>query len=437
MKKIAALIFALLLCLPNINAFAEDEMTVDFQDDFEAFRAGDIPGAPWTFDTQNKDIGIYAEVDTDPTNPDNKALRIQSTSSEQVVWATCNFGAIGGKVRIEYKAMLEADSSEKVLYPGVVEGIGNLMTYQGGWVLGTIGVQNLAPTTMVWHDICFELDFTEKRYTLFMNGDVVMNNYPLSSADQESVDKIQFGYGRYYIMIDDLKVSHAGNIEKSYTKIQTDGYHYNTTLRGLYNIPYETEPEKFLEKITFVEDAVYGVYEADGETPYTKPFIEEHSILKIQSPDLKQELRLGLHVRPWVCSLETARIAKDCIIAFDGSPYVIVNNKKQFIDGENKDIKSFSRDGKMLVPLRKIAESLGAAVDYNSESRLVTVNGKAVEADMENIGGRSFISAEALAELLDKPLLISENDMAVFSKTGVTPEKKLFPKFISELYDRR
>lgn len=113
---------------------------------------------------------------------------------------------------------------------------------------------------------------------------------------------------------------------------------------------------------------------------------------------------------------------KDSIVLYVGSPNAFVNNTPARIDTENQEVTPVIRDGRTLVPVRFIAESLGAKVGWNEKtstvavtaeqkavamtlgSRTMTVDGRETTLDVaaESINGRTFIPLRALAEAFGK-----------------------------------
>ncbi len=113
---------------------------------------------------------------------------------------------------------------------------------------------------------------------------------------------------------------------------------------------------------------------------------------------------------------------KDSIVLYVGSPNAFVNNAPARIDTANQEVTPVIRDSRTLVPVRFIAESLGAKVEWNEKtstvavtleqkaaamtlgSRTMTVGGRETTLDVaaESINGRTFIPLRALAEALGK-----------------------------------
>lgn len=113
---------------------------------------------------------------------------------------------------------------------------------------------------------------------------------------------------------------------------------------------------------------------------------------------------------------------KDSIVLFVGSQTALVNNNEVQIDPDNADVKPVVKSSSTLVPVKFIAESLGAKVGWDGVKKEVTVSlgGKTVkmyigntsmtvngavselEIPAEIIGDRTFIPLRKLAEALDR-----------------------------------
>ena len=129
-----------------------------------------------------------------------------------------------------------------------------------------------------------------------------------------------------------------------------------------------------------------------------------------------------------------------------GSPKALVKDKVVSVDSSDSNVAPIISDDRTLVPVRFISESLGADVDWNSDTQAVTVtkgekkiemtigkneitvNGTAQAMDVpaQIINGRTMIPLRALAEVgLDKEvfwdasgLIIIGNDAHLLNRTG-------------------
>lgn len=441
MKKIFSILLALTL-LPSVGMIASAERDVDqyhvgivvADEDFEDLKLDAFPGEGWEADTYSKNTGVYADVAIDPLDPDNQALKIVKDSGG-LVWTNKTFEPINGEIVISYRVMLT--SSEVVHYLGYMNGIQNLMTYQGGWVWGTYTTPNSNTELNKWHEIRWELDFNEQSYRGYING--ALSRESSFSAPLDNLTKIGFGHAASWMWIDDLKISYTPGSTINYTKIVVNDpeYVYNHSLKGIYNIAPDTEVGEFLSNITFVDGAVYGIYEKDGVTPYTKRFIENFATLKIKAPDGSKELNLVLHPHAWIASANTVRTSYNCITLFENDYDMLVKNKKVFIENNNKEVTPYLKDGKLFVPLRALAEGFGMNVGWDAKTAMATVNGVKVDCYKETKFGRTFISAEDASRILNKKLFINEDGIATFAGDGVEIDEKAVSTFKIEIQKRK
>ncbi|MBR5505743.1 MAG: discoidin domain-containing protein [Clostridia bacterium] len=115
-------------------------------------------------------------------------------------------------------------------------------------------------------------------------------------------------------------------------------------------------------------------------------------------------------------------IAAGSVAMLQGRSLAYANGEKVLIDSENPEVIPLTKNDRIMVPLRFISESLGGSVQWNGESREVTVNcdyrevkikidenyivanGKTIEIDspafIEN--GRTYIPLRAVSEALEK-----------------------------------
>ncbi len=144
------------------------------------------------------------------------------------------------------------------------------------------------------------------------------------------------------------------------------------------------------------------------------------------------------------------------VVLYVGSTQAMVNNSETQVDADSAEIKPVIKNGRTLVPVRFIAESLGADVGWdvkNSAVRIsldgkeveliigntsMKVEGKAVglDAPAEIIGNRTFVPLRKLVEVLgkkvfyDRGLIIISNTEDVFDKTS---EKGLIDTVIAQV----
>ncbi|MDD2211495.1 MAG: beta-propeller domain-containing protein [Clostridia bacterium] len=112
----------------------------------------------------------------------------------------------------------------------------------------------------------------------------------------------------------------------------------------------------------------------------------------------------------------------EAVVLYTGSPLALVKNMESQIDNENTEICPFTREGRVLVPLRFLAENLEAQVKWEEQTGVVTlnigaktvkfipgqekmqVNGREVtiECPPEIVEGRTFVPVRAISEALGK-----------------------------------
>ena len=134
----------------------------------------------------------------------------------------------------------------------------------------------------------------------------------------------------------------------------------------------------------------------------------------------------------------------NAIVLCIGNSTAYVNDNKTQVDPESAETNPVIRDGRTLVPVRFISESLGAIVDWdgNTSKVKVSLNGKIVKMAIGNdninidgvdskldvpaqiVNGRTFIPFRALVEALgkkvfwdDRGLIVISDDENIFSLT--------------------
>lgn len=125
---------------------------------------------------------------------------------------------------------------------------------------------------------------------------------------------------------------------------------------------------------------------------------------------------------------------KNAVAMYENRPWALVGGKKSEID-KDKEIVPFSNGNVMYLPLRFIANSFGASVEYNADSgnTAVTYGGKTytlsgadnvlisdgetyrIDAPVINKNDRLFIPVSAIYNIFGKEVFIDENGLMVFS----------------------
>jgi len=143
---------------------------------------------------------------------------------------------------------------------------------------------------------------------------------------------------------------------------------------------------------------------------------------------------------------------KEAVVLKVGSNKAYVRGEEKEIDKDNPQVKPEVKDGRTLVVLRFVAESLGATVNWDEgkrevkvvlqdkEIRLVLgqpemlVNGekKPLEVAAEAINGRTYLPLRAVAEALDKEVFYDQG-LIVIEPLGKHWNKEADKEIISEL----
>lgn len=129
-----------------------------------------------------------------------------------------------------------------------------------------------------------------------------------------------------------------------------------------------------------------------------------------------------------------------------GSPKAIAKGKSTFVDPENLNVQPVISDSRTLVPVRFIAESFGADVDWNGDTKTVTVknggkeislvlgsaeitvDGKKSELDVpaQVIEGRTMVPLRAIVEALGKEVFWDNKGLIVMSDAELITEGDSF-----------
>ena len=146
---------------------------------------------------------------------------------------------------------------------------------------------------------------------------------------------------------------------------------------------------------------------------------------------------------------------KDAVVLAIGSPFARNKNEDTMIDADNLMVAPFIEDGTTFVPVRFIAEALGAKVDYNKDTREVTVasgtdtlvltidsltakkNGESVElVKAPKIKeGRTLLPLRNVAELLGKEVFWDNIGLIVISDDAELFSEKSDAEIIGYLHD--
>lgn len=147
---------------------------------------------------------------------------------------------------------------------------------------------------------------------------------------------------------------------------------------------------------------------------------------------------------------------KDAVALYIGSSQAIVNNIETQVDSTNANVKPYIKDGRTLVPVRFISESIGAEVDWDQQNSKVTVrlNNKVVELVIGNktmkVGdknealdvapeiseGRTYLPLRSLVEALGKKVFYDRGLIVISDREDifdVSKDKGLIDEAISRV----
>ena len=156
-------------------------------------------------------------------------------------------------------------------------------------------------------------------------------------------------------------------------------------------------------------------------------------------------------------SEENTQRLKNAIVMHTRSSFAYVNNKKISIDTANSGVHPIIKNGKTLVPLKFISTSLGAKVEWNEKTSIVTValNGKIVKLSLGSkkimvnnkeflidvpaqvINGRTFVPLKALTQAFEKKVFYHKGLIIISDKENIVDGNadEMVSKMTLELYD--
>ena len=128
---------------------------------------------------------------------------------------------------------------------------------------------------------------------------------------------------------------------------------------------------------------------------------------------------------------------KDSMVLLIGNPNAIVKMEKKKIDSQNDNVSPMIKEGRTLVPVRFIAESLGAEVTFDATTSTITIttldkviklvlnsndmdiNGTVTKLDVpaQSIEGRTMIPLRAMVEGIGKKVFWDPKGMIIISDT--------------------
>ena len=153
---------------------------------------------------------------------------------------------------------------------------------------------------------------------------------------------------------------------------------------------------------------------------------------------------------------EAQKRVNNAVILYIGSADAYVNNQKRQVDSLNSDVTPISLNGRSLVPVRFVSESLGAKVEWTQKTSTATVklNGKTIklvidsnkmllnnkevtlEVPAKRINNRVFVPFRAITEALGKKVFYDRGLIVISSKDNifnVKTEKTLIDGVITKV----
>jgi len=147
---------------------------------------------------------------------------------------------------------------------------------------------------------------------------------------------------------------------------------------------------------------------------------------------------------------------KNAIALYIGSSQALVNNVETQVDSTNANVKPYIKDGRTLVPVRFVSESIGAQVDWDRKNSRVTIklNNKVVElvignkimkvGDKEEVldvapeisEGRTYLPLRSLVEALGKKVFYDRGLIVISDREDVfdvSKDKGLIDEVISRV----
>lgn len=127
---------------------------------------------------------------------------------------------------------------------------------------------------------------------------------------------------------------------------------------------------------------------------------------------------------------------QEAIVLYAGSPVAQVNNTETQVDSSNVEVVPYVKQGRVLVPLRFLAQNLQAKIDWAKATNTVTltvdektvqflpgdanikINGQTVQLDIapEIVNGRTFVPIRAISEAFGKKVFYDRGLIVIGEK---------------------
>ena len=145
---------------------------------------------------------------------------------------------------------------------------------------------------------------------------------------------------------------------------------------------------------------------------------------------------------------------KESVILYLDNPNAYVNLFQVPVDANNAEVKPYAKDGRTMVPVRFISESIGAKVGWDDAAQTVTVSlgrktikirigdttmevgGEKVTLDVPAVteNGRTMLPLRAVVEALDKKVFWDDRGLIVITDETVLDadkDKAVIDKIVS------
>ncbi|MDY3928057.1 MAG: stalk domain-containing protein [Clostridia bacterium] len=437
MKKIIFLITAFLAFGICTNAYAA---RVICDENYENYNIGDRPKG---WDGQDSvENGTYYQVEQDPNDPTNKVIALHTNDKDLTEFAYYFDEPFGGIATVTFRVRM-GDSKEFVSWIGWINECFANMLYKTSFTMVTANGQkvmdNFAANYTKWYDMRYEIDFLSQTFSYYFDGKLIHDNISFLVPDTNQINRIRFKLQTNQpTYMDDLKITMEGGISKIYTKIEVDAdsdYKYAVGQKTIQNVFDETTTKNFMKYFKFIDGADYGLYEADGVTPFNGTYINNGIKLVVESPDKRQRSETVIYTRKRFMGTHTAKMAKSASCFAVGSEYVLNNNKRTLIDENDESVKCYCDNGEIYVPLRRLCEAFGIDVSFNAEKGCAVLDGTK-EVFAVNKNGTMFIPSSQIEELTGKKIIYNNGKLIVIRSNDLIMRKTVRSTVMEELYSR-
>lgn len=409
-------------------------------ENYENYNIGDRPKG-WE-GQDSVENNTYYQVEQDPDDPTNKVIAFHNNDKDQTEFNYYFDEPFGGIATVTFRVRM-GDSKDYVHWIGWINECFANMLYQDSFTMVTANGQkvmdNFAANYTRWYDIRYEIDFLSQTFSYYFDGKLIHDNISFLVPDSNQVSRIRFKLiSDQPTYMDDLKVTMEGGISKIYTKIEIDdesNYKYAVGVKTIQNVYDETTTKNFMKYFKFIDGANYGLYEADGVTPFTGTYVKNDIRLVVESPDKRQRSVISIFTRKRIFGTHTAKMAKGASCFAVDSEYVLNNNVRTLIDEDNENIKCYFENGDIYVPLRRLCECFGIGVSWDSGKGCAVLN-NTKEVFAVNQNGTMFIPASKIEELTGKKILYNDNRLIVVRSNDLIMRETVRDTVMEELYRR-